>query len=208
MQDYPHYGLIPAKHLKPGMHLKTPDGQSAVVVGGSVPADHGGWMWDLTVPGNNDHDFYVFPSQADGSDDGAYHVTQGDVAVLVHNDSCGVTPRDGGGEDANGNFISGSADGQNLAGQLRGESANSVFNEDGSLSQGAIDNSQKIIDGEDINNPAVREYFESNGGAAQWGKYSTGTYQSPYGPFQVHYYMNEETGEIMEYDYKAVMNRR
>jgi RHS repeat-associated protein len=205
---YPHYGWIPAKSLKPGMRLKTPDGQSAVVVGGSVPADHDGWMWDLTIPGNNDHDFYVFPSQADGSDDGAYHVTQGEVAVLVHNDSCGVTPRDGGGEDANGNFISGSADGQNLAGQLRGESANSVFNENGSLSQGAIDNSQKIIDGEDINNPAVREYFESNGGAAQWGKYSTGTYQSPYGPFQVHYYMNEETGEIMEYDYKAVMNRR
>ena len=25
---YPHYGWIPAKHLKPGMHLKTPDGQA------------------------------------------------------------------------------------------------------------------------------------------------------------------------------------
>ena len=33
------------------MHLKTPDGQVAVVVGGSVPAVHDGWMWDLTVPG-------------------------------------------------------------------------------------------------------------------------------------------------------------
>jgi hypothetical protein len=54
---YPHYGWIPAKHLKPGMHLKTPNGQAAVVVGGSVPAVHDGWMWDLTVPGNNDHDF-------------------------------------------------------------------------------------------------------------------------------------------------------
>jgi YwqJ-like deaminase len=68
----PHldYGWIPASHLKPGMHLKTPDGRSAVVVGGSVPAVHDGWMWDLTVPGNNDHDFYV----------GA-HATY----VLVHN---------------------------------------------------------------------------------------------------------------------------
>ena len=56
---YPHYGWIPAKHLKSGMHLKTPDGQSAIVVEGSVPADHDGWMWDLTVPGDNDHDFYV-----------------------------------------------------------------------------------------------------------------------------------------------------
>jgi hypothetical protein len=57
------------------MHLKTPDGQSAVVASGSVPADHDGWMWDLTVPGNNDHDFYV---------------TAGTIAVLVHNiDQCG-----------------------------------------------------------------------------------------------------------------------
>jgi len=41
-----------------------------VVVGGSVPAVHGGWMWDLTVPGNNDHDFYV---------------NVGATSILVHN---------------------------------------------------------------------------------------------------------------------------
>jgi hypothetical protein len=68
------------------MHLKTPDGQSAVVVGGSVPPVHDGWMWDLTVPGNNDHDFYVLPSAHDN------HPTQrsftGSVAVLVHNVGC------------------------------------------------------------------------------------------------------------------------
>ena len=50
---------LPASNLKPGTHLKTPDGQAAVVVGGSVPAVHDGWMWDLTIPGNGDHDFYV-----------------------------------------------------------------------------------------------------------------------------------------------------
>jgi hypothetical protein len=55
------------------MHLKTPGGQVAVVVGGSVPAVHDGWMWDLTVPGNNDHDFYVLA---------------GYTPVLVHNASC------------------------------------------------------------------------------------------------------------------------
>jgi hypothetical protein len=66
------YSWIPANHLKPGMHLKTPDGQAAVVVGGSVPAVHDGWMWDLTVPGDNDHDFYVAVAA---------------TAVLVHN--CG-----------------------------------------------------------------------------------------------------------------------
>jgi hypothetical protein len=49
--------------------------------GGTTPKDHEGWMWDLTVPGNNDHDFYVIPAQS------------GDVPVLVHNDNldCGVS---------------------------------------------------------------------------------------------------------------------
>jgi RHS repeat-associated protein len=69
----PDHGWIPANQLKPGMHLKTPDGQPAVVAGGSVPAVRDGWMWDLTVPGNNDHDFYVEVAAA---------------SVLVHNDSC------------------------------------------------------------------------------------------------------------------------
>jgi hypothetical protein len=60
-------GWIPANHFKPGMHLKTLEGKSAVVVGGSVPAAHDGWMWDLTVPGNNDHDFYVVAVPGSGS---------------------------------------------------------------------------------------------------------------------------------------------
>jgi hypothetical protein len=79
---YPHYGRIPAKQLKPGMHLKTPDGQPAVVVGGSVPAVHDGWMWDLTVPGNGDHDFYVEPA---GNGGNTYDVAAATTAILVHN---------------------------------------------------------------------------------------------------------------------------
>jgi len=75
-----HYGWIPANHLKPGMHLKTPDGQTAVVVGGSTPAVRDGWMWDLTVPGNNDHDFYVIAGQSR------------DAPVLVHNSDVGCGP--------------------------------------------------------------------------------------------------------------------
>jgi len=69
--------FITANHLKSGEHLRTPDGQSAVVVGGTTPALHDGWMWDLTVPGNNDHDFYVVVAK---------------TAVLVHNDTCRVLP--------------------------------------------------------------------------------------------------------------------
>ena len=53
---------------------------SAVAEGGTIPKQVDGWMWDLTVPGNNDHDFYV--------------VMAGDVtgaSILVHNDGCGIT---------------------------------------------------------------------------------------------------------------------
>ena len=53
------------------------------VVGGTTPADHDGWMWDLTVPGNNDHDFYVVVDAGSG------------VAVLVHNSDGCVTVSDG-----------------------------------------------------------------------------------------------------------------
>ena len=72
---YPHYGWIPAKDLKPGERLKTADGTLAIVVGGSTPKVRVGWMWDLTVPGNNDHDFYV---------------VSGSASALVHNESCPV----------------------------------------------------------------------------------------------------------------------
>jgi hypothetical protein len=43
------------------------------VLGGWTPKDAAGWMWDLTVPGNNDHDFYVDTIAA---------------PVLVHNIDC------------------------------------------------------------------------------------------------------------------------
>jgi hypothetical protein len=60
------------EQLSKGEHLKTPDGTLAVADGGTTPKVHDGWMWDLTVPGNNDHDFYVAVAA---------------TAVLVHN--CG-----------------------------------------------------------------------------------------------------------------------
>jgi len=46
-------------------------------------------MWDLTVPGNNDHDFYVVPEQSDGSAQHAYYAVTGDTPVLVHNSGPG-----------------------------------------------------------------------------------------------------------------------
>jgi hypothetical protein len=43
--------------LKKGEHLKTASGVTPVVNVGTVPAQRDGWMWDLSVPGGNDHDF-------------------------------------------------------------------------------------------------------------------------------------------------------
>ena len=44
-------------------------------------------MWDLAIPGDNDHDFYV---AADESNQGAYHIAAGGVLLLVHNDDCPI----------------------------------------------------------------------------------------------------------------------
>jgi hypothetical protein len=50
---------IESNKISKGERLKTANGTIAVVVGGTTPKRRDGWMWDLTVPGNNDHDFYV-----------------------------------------------------------------------------------------------------------------------------------------------------
>jgi Pretoxin HINT domain len=77
---YQHQWIASSKLAK-GERLQTANGSPATVVAGSVPAAHDRWMWDLTVPGNNDHDFYV---------------VTGDTPVLVHNSGpfCG-TPTGG-----------------------------------------------------------------------------------------------------------------
>ncbi|WP_079193211.1 putative T7SS-secreted protein [Streptomyces sp. CB02488] len=140
-------------------------------------------------------------------------------STYVHNphtwsDPLGLAPRclnDTGreGKDVNENFVPGSAEGQRLAEQLRRESAGSIFNENGWLTPDAIADSRRVIDGEKIGNPAVREAMTSDGSnLSDWGKYTTRTHQSPYGDFQVHYYYNPETGRVLNYDYKVIMNRR
>jgi hypothetical protein len=61
---------VKAAALRHGTYLRTPSGASVTVLSGTVPADTSGWMWDLSVPGGNDHDFYIDLVHA---------------AVLVHN---------------------------------------------------------------------------------------------------------------------------
>ncbi|MFC4500640.1 MULTISPECIES: RHS repeat domain-containing protein [Streptomyces] len=91
-----------------------------------------------------------------------------------------------------------------LAETLRLESAGSMFNKDGTLTEEAIKNSTMIQRGSQMKNPAVVEQFEARGGVGRWGKYSTERHQAPSGMnFEVHFYMNRETGEVLYYDYKA-----
>jgi hypothetical protein len=59
-----------------GTHLHTPSGTTVTVASGYAPKKHDSWMWDLTIPGNNDQDFYVLA---------------GGTSVLVHN--CGTMYR-------------------------------------------------------------------------------------------------------------------
>jgi hypothetical protein len=85
-----------------------------------------------------------------------------------------------------------------LSEQLTMESANSAFAADGTLSEGAINNSRQIFAPGSLGNPEIPSEF---------GKYTTQTFASPSGPFQVHFYMNPSSGETFYgLDYKAVFN--
>ncbi|UQX03669.1 ricin-type beta-trefoil lectin domain protein [Streptomyces sp. RerS4] len=124
-----------------------------------------------------------------------YYVLAGETPVLVHNSNCDVP--------------SGSLQGEKLAQKLRLESANSPFTGSGQLTPDAISGSRLAMPGTKMGNKELQARFAERGGASQWGKYSTETHQSPYGDYQVHYYMNRVSGEVMyDYDYKVVMNRR
>ncbi|WP_308377948.1 RHS repeat-associated core domain-containing protein [Streptomyces sp. ISL-98] len=94
--------------------------------------------------------------------------------------------------------------GQRLARQLAQERAGSIFTKDGSLTPEALQQSRKIIGGEEIGNAAVQAEFAKRGGAHQWGKWTTARYPSPHGmDFEVHFYRNHVTGEVLQYDYKV-----
>jgi hypothetical protein len=82
--------------------------------------------------------------------------------------------------------------------QLAQQEAESAFTASGELSQGAIQGAKQIIPPGQLGNPAIPQDF---------GKFSTQTFQSPSGPFQVHFYMNPSTNEtFLGLDYKAIFN--
>jgi RHS repeat-associated protein len=85
-----------------------------------------------------------------------------------------------------------------LAAQLIHEEASSAFTATGELSPEAIEGAKQIFSPGELSNPAI---------PAGFAKYSTETFGSPSGPFQVHFYMEPLRGEIhYALDYKAVFN--
>jgi hypothetical protein len=50
---------VRAGKLKYGDTLRTSNGATVTAAGGHAPKQRTGWMWDISVPGSNDHDFYI-----------------------------------------------------------------------------------------------------------------------------------------------------
>jgi hypothetical protein len=80
------------------------------------------------------------------------------------------------------------------------QSAKSPFTAAGMLTQDAINSSQVIrgLEAGRLNNPAIPPGF---------GKYTTDTFRSPAGDFQMHFYKNPTTNEVFYgLDYKVIFN--
>jgi len=85
-----------------------------------------------------------------------------------------------------------------LAQQLLREEASSAFTETGELSQEAIQGSRQIIAPGELGNPSIPQGF---------GKYATESFNSPSGPFQIHFYHNPTTNEVFYgLDYQSIFN--
>ena len=94
--------------------------------------------------------------------------------------------------------------------QLKGEQANSIFNESGELTQIAITSARLIKPGEELGNQTLcNELLDRGGNLADWGKYSSRPINSPSGTFEIHFYHNPVTGQVYYgRDYKAVFEHQ
>jgi hypothetical protein len=98
--------------------------------------------------------------------------------------------------------------GQRLSNQLLGDEAAGIFTKSGGLQPAVINGSDPIIAGSRLGNQRVVQALTADGSKIEdWAKYSTKTFKSPAGPFQVHFYHNEVTGTTnYDIDYKAIFN--
>ncbi|MGY4900155.1 RHS repeat domain-containing protein [Micromonospora aurantiaca (nom. illeg.)] len=100
------------------------------------------------------------------------------------------------------------ANGVRLADQLKRQGAFAIFKGAGKLHPDVIAGSRRIIGGDKLNNPKVIEALTADGSdISDWGKYTSQTYESLDGPFQVHFYHNPVTGATnYSIDAKIVYN--
>jgi hypothetical protein len=57
--DVTHDKWVRAGKLRSGVELRTAYGTAVTVAVGYTPRETTGWMWDISVPGGGDHDFYI-----------------------------------------------------------------------------------------------------------------------------------------------------
>lgn len=166
---------VKAGALKWGTHLRAPSGgDAATVVGGRVPAQQDGWMWDLTVPGNNDHDFYV---------------VAGGTLVLVHNFECYPDPprfaADSNGEVTDVHPPSRGSTGRTTAGSQD--------------EQTALDTAKYYPEeGEILSTDMLDPVWPAGEG---WTKVSQ-TVDTESGPIEIHYVYNTRTGSYDDFKFK------
>ncbi len=101
-------------------------------------------------------------------------------------------------------LASNAASSERLATALVREEATSVFLEDGELQPEVIAGSHEIINGTQLGNKELIQEMTAGGDRlSDWGKYTTQTFKSPSGRFQVHFYYNSRTGQVLyDQDYK------
>jgi RHS repeat-associated protein len=99
------------------------------------------------------------------------------------------------------------ANGPRLRSALMWDEA-AVFTGSGQLHGSVIANSAEIIRGSQLHSSAViAELTRDGSNIADWGKYTTNSFSSPAGKFQVHFYRNRVTGQVnYNIDYKVKFN--
>jgi hypothetical protein len=107
---------VKAGNLKYGDTLRTSNGTTtATAAGGHVPATASGWMWDLSVPGGGDHDFYID--------------TTIDTTILVHNCPIGDGPSS---EETTHSTLRGGAGERNIeSSEVMNNAENMYYDENG-----------------------------------------------------------------------------
>ena len=94
-----------------------------------------------------------------------------------------------------------------LAQRLSRQEANSIFTKAGQLKRSVIAKRRLIIRGEKLSAGTASYLTQDGSNISDWAKYSTRTFKSPSGPFQVHFYYNPVTKEVnYGLDYKVVFN--